>query len=520
MQNKLIDAISVAKINHAYEDTLLKIMQLGVDRGDRTGTGTRSMFGLQMRWHLQDGFPLVTTKRVYTRPMVEELLWMLSGDTGNNPLSAKRVGIWNEWSDPSTGELGPIYGAQWRRWEVDGSTIDLVPIKPAEDDGAPDGVVRRFPAVKTDAVANPCSIGRVIRTNKCGSLLLVSRNPDGTYLGQFEDTGATVKVNRPAATRIDDPYRPTFAGVGYIGEPTGHYSKAELDLWRGMIKRCYLRTSPAYAQYGAKGVTVAKSWHCFANFHNDITRIPGNEAWRRSGGSKYHIDKDYFGSSQYGPTTSVFLPFSDNTEMQGTAVLYNGQRYVSLRECEYFTGADRKKVLDAGGEELIPPAGFNYRRVRYVDQIAEVVANIKANPESRRHVVSAWNVADLPDMALAPCHCLFQFYVADGMLSCQLYQRSADMFLGVPFNIASYALLTHMIAQQCNLKVGEFIWTGGDCHVYRNHFDQVNLQLSRLPKPLCTLELTKAESIFDYRHEHVTFKDYDHHPAIKAEVSV
>lgn len=265
-------------LDYTYEGTLLRIMQQGADRGDRTGTGTRGLFGLQMRWNLADGFPLVTTKRVYTRPMIEELLWMLSGSTNNHDLTAKNIHIWDEWADSRTGELGPIYGAQWRSWP--------------------------------------------------------------------------------------DPY--------------------------------------------------------------------GNN----------------------------------------------------------------------------------------IDQIATLVKDIKANPESRRHVVSAWNVGQLPEMALAPCHCLFQFYVADGKLSCQLYQRSADMFLGVPFNIASYALLTHMVAQQCDLGVGEFIWTGGDCHIYKNHFDQVNLQLSRQPHPMPTLVLGRADSIFDYKTEDVHFKDYTYHPAIPAPVSV
>lgn len=264
--------------DYTYEGTLLAIMQQGVDRGDRTGTGTRSLFGQQMRWHLADGFPLVTTKRVYTRPMVEELLWFLSGSTNNNDLVAKNVSIWNEWADPQTGDLGPIYGAQWRSWP--------------------------------------------------------------------------------------DPY--------------------------------------------------------------------GNT----------------------------------------------------------------------------------------IDQISEVVSNIRRDPESRRHIVSAWNVGQLDEMALAPCHCLFQFYVAEGKLSCQLYQRSADMFLGVPFNIASYALLTHMIAQQCDLGVGEFIWTGGDCHIYTNHFDQVRLQLSRQPHPMPTLKLAKAASIFDYRLQDVTCDDYIFHPAIQAPIAV
>ena len=264
------------KIDHTYEDALRQIVRDGVNKGDRTGTGTRSLFGLQMRWNLANGFPLITTKRVYTRPMIEELLWMLSGSTDNNALRDKGVHIWDEWARED-GSLGPIYGAQWRSW-------------------------------------------------------------------------------------------------------------------------------------------------------------PDNE----------------------------------------------------------------------GG---------------HIDQLANVVADIQTNPESRRLVVSAWNVADLPDMVLSPCHCLFQFYVANGLLSCQLYQRSADMFLGVPFNIASYALLTHMIAQQCELGVGEFIWTGGDCHIYNNHRDQVALQLMRDPLQFPTLKLWRAPSVFEYTLDDIEFVGYDYHPAIPAPVS-
>lgn len=267
----------VNQSDNTYEGTLLKIMQQGATKTDRTGTGTKSLFGLQMRWDLSRGFPLVTTKRVYTRPMVAELLWMLDGDTDNNTLRELDVHIWDAWAK-ADGSLGPIYGAQWRNWP----------------------------------------------------------NGDGTF----------------------------------------------------------------------------------------------------------------------------------------------------------------------------------------TDQMASLVEGLKREPDSRRHVVSAWNVADLPKMALAPCHCLFQFYVANGKLSCQLYQRSADMFLGVPFNIASYSLLTHMLAQQCGLEVGEFIWTGGDCHIYSNHFEQVNLQLSRTTKPLPTLKLHKANSLFEYTVHDVIFENYEYHPAIKAEVAV
>ncbi len=257
----------------------------GTPKTDRTGTGTRSVFGYQMRFDLNEGFPLVTTKKVHLKSIIHELLWFLKGSSDNNWLKDRGVSIWNEWANDD-GDLGPVYGVQWRSWPT----------------------------------------------------------PDG-----------------------------------------GH-----------------------------------------------------------------------------------------------------------------------------------------------VDQIAEAVKTIRTHPDSRRIIVSAWNVGDIPKMALAPCHAFFQFYVAPselagapGKLSCQLYQRSADIFLGVPFNIASYALLTHMMAQQCDLDVGDFIWTGGDCHIYSNHHEQVELQLSRTPYPYPTLNIKrKPASIFDYEFEDFEVTGYESHGAIKAPVAV
>lgn len=261
-----------------YLALMQKILAEGTPKSDRTGTGTLSIFGHQMRFNLQDGFPLVTTKKCHLRSIIHELLWFLKGDTNIKYLKDNKVTIWDEWADEN-GDLGPVYGKQWRAW-----------------------------------------------------------------------------------------------------------------------------TAP------------------------------------------------------------------------------NGQ---------------------------------------HIDQISQLIDQIKNDPDSRRLIISAWNVGELDQMALAPCHAFFQFYVVDGKLSCQLYQRSCDVFLGLPFNIASYSLLIHMIAQQCNLDVGDFVWTGGDTHLYSNHLEQTHLQLSRTPRALPKLAIRrKPPTIFDYEFEDFEIIDYDPYPAIKAPVAV
>ncbi|MBT8107133.1 MAG: thymidylate synthase [Gammaproteobacteria bacterium] len=261
-----------------YLDMMRLVRDTGARKEDRTGTGTLSVFGHQMRFDLAQGFPLVTTKKLHLRSIIHELLWFLSGDSNIRYLRENGVSIWDEWADEN-GDLGPVYGVQWRSWPT----------------------------------------------------------PDG----------------------------------------------------------------------------------------------------------------------------------------------------------------------------------------RKIDQIAQIMEQLKNNPDSRRIILSAWNVAEIDNMALPPCHCLFQFYVAAGKLSCQLYQRSCDIFLGVPFNIASYALLTHLLAQQADLNVGEFIWTGGDCHLYLNHLEQADEQLSREPLPLPTLAIKRRPpSIFDYRYEDFEILNYEAHPHIKAAVAV
>lgn len=264
-------------IHTGYEDLLRDVLDNGTHKGDRTGTGTLSVFGRQIRYDLAEGFPRITTKFVAMKAIKGELLWFLRGDTNVRWLQERGITIWDEWADEN-GELGPVYGYQWRSWPT----------------------------------------------------------PDG----------------------------------------------------------------------------------------------------------------------------------------------------------------------------------------QHIDQISRVLEQLRETPESRRIIVSAWNVADLDAMALLPCHAFFQFYVADGKLSCQLYQRSADLFLGVPFNIASYSLLTHMIAQQVGLDVGEFVWTGGDVHLYTNHLEQARIQAEREPYPFPSLDLKKAPSLFEYEMDDIFTRGYEHHPALTGEVSV
>lgn len=319
-----------------FLDLVRHVMVNGVEKSDRTGTGTRSVFGYQMRFDLNEGFPLVTTKKTHERSIIHELLWFLMGDTNIKYLQDNGVKIWDEWAVPEC------------RYE---------PITPFD----------RYDLMERD------------------------------YPEEFEE---------------------------YLTW-SPHKSEEEKVAWcveRGVPVASKVKNDNA----GDLGPVYGKQWR----------------SW---------------------PT---------------------------------------------------PDGG-------YIDQMVRVVNDLKNTPDSRRIIVSAWNVGELDKMALAPCHAFFQFYVANGKLSCQLYQRSCDVFLGLPFNIASYALLTHMLAQQCDLEVGEFIWTGGDVHIYSNHFEQVETLLQREPKALPTLRFARRpDSLFDYKYEDFIINGYDPHPPIKAPVAV
>nr|DAR88245.1 MAG TPA: Thymidylate synthase [Caudoviricetes sp.] len=471
------------EINDQYERLLKDVLDNGEPRQDRTGVGTRSVFGRQLRYNLSKGFPRITTKYVPMKPVKAELLWQLEGSTSEPRLRELGAGWWAPWADQD-GDLGPVYGRQMRLSAL------VQPVKPW--------------------VFDPPEIESL---------------PMSGILHHGKD------VN------LRDTY-----GVGYYGNadftaPEYHWL---VNIWRQMIRRCYEPRCKSYKRYGARGVHVDARWHCFANFQQDAATIPG---WvmKLEYPDQYSLDKDILhASNRYGPDTCMWASRTaqDVNRVNSTPVLAtspNGDRVMrpsigsfqrneglnpsAVHRC--LTGLLHKHHGWSDFERMIAPEGM-VLRYNQVDQLAQVIASLKHDPMSRRHIINLWSPAATPFMALPPCHgVVIQFFVNAGRLSCSMYQRSADLFLGLPTNLASYALLTHMLAQQTDLCVGELIWTGGDCHIYDNHVEQVKEQLSREIFPFPRLRLKRAASIDDYRMNDIDASEgYRHHGTIKAPVAV
>lgn len=532
-------------INNEYEKLLQHVLDNGAHKEDRTGTGTTSVFGYQMRFNLQEGFPLITTKKVHTKSIIHELLWFLNGETNIKYLKENGVRIWDEWAD-SEGNLGRVYGAQWRGWE----SIKKVPkriINPEND-------TYEFPVPELpelDYSSNSAQLVGEIFTSASGYEFLVYQEylvprkenvGKGHYRYNVVFTKSGYRASNVTSTSIregliKDHYSPSVLGVGIVGNPVSTEDHDFLyQTWIGILKRCYDKTHMAYPNYGGKGVFVSKRWLIFENFVNDVKRL---ENWnlKRAFAEEYTLDKDFYSSNCYSSETCLWLSkkeqtvnVEDYTFVKITSPEGDVSYTFSATEAAKQIGVSKPTALKHLSAGTVTDNGFTLEniekdldtpyRYRNYDQIKTVIAEIKFNPDSRRMIVSPWNVGELADMALVPCHSFFQFYVANGKLSCQLYQRSNDLLLGCPFNIASMALLVHMLAQQTGLEVGEFIHTIGDAHIYDNHLEQVTLQLSREVRPFPTLKLNKAKDISSYKFEDFEFEGYDPHPAIKAPVAV
>ena len=406
-----------------YLDLMKIIMHSGVHRTDRTGTGTRSIFGAQLRWDLRKGFPAITTKKLAWRAVVSELLWFLEGSCDERRLAEilhgtrahNKTTIWTAnsqadyWRNDSEyeGDLGVVYGNQWRKWPGNPENVVIIPRRTA------------------------------LPVNE-------------------------VVISTPLVTLRSDA--------------------RAYKLWQKMISET--RLSPR-----ATVVTTCDRWCMFENFANDIKAVPGYYHWANEQG--YKLDATYYGAGQYGPDTTIFLKKTHIRE-------------IGLGAC------------------METPTHLT-RREFYVDQIQNLIDGIKREPYGRRHIITAWNPAQLSNMALPPCHMMAQFYVSNGELSCQMYQRSVDVGLGLPFNIASYSLLTHMIAQICGLAVGEFVHVSGDAHVYSNHTEALEMQLAREPYALPTLVMPQFDTLDQLLKTGVNeyvLEDYTHHSPIQMIMAV
>lgn len=515
-----------------YHQLLQHILHHGESRTDRTGTGTISVFGYQMKFDLNDGFPLLTTKKIHTKSVIHELLWFLSGSTHVKYLQDNGVHIWDAWAteeqcakfERESGNLGPIYSKQWTSFG-DWNPMSLKTVAP------------RIPSASSMVPARH-GAGKIQ-----GSYEVVQEQVHKDERGKlydrirFLDTGYEYDVRRDQLkSKVPkDPYAANVCGIGYLGEPSHCVISDNLrTVWQHMLERCYVKTCKEYPYYGELGVTVCPRWLCFASFLEDVQHLLGYADKQRNP-SGYHLDKDHFQSSCYSPETCVWIPKSLNGAYAHAkpfeAVSPYGARYIHISTGIFANayGLSAHSISRVLRGDRPHHKGWKFRYIdapnlRFstpVNQIQNLVEDIKTNPGSRRLLVTAWNPIDATEVALPPCHTLFQFYVHDGTLSCQLYQRSADVFLGVPFNIASYSLLTHMIAQVCGLRVGTFIHTFGDAHIYSNHLDQVTELLSRDARPLPKLVLNPdVHDVFAFKYDDFTIEGYNPHPKIKAEVAV
>lgn len=469
-----------SNIETKYLQLATDAIYTGEEVADRTGTGAYSIFGPQIDHDFRDGFPLLTTKKVFWRGVVEELLWMLRGSVDVNELEDKNIKIWSEWKN-EFGTIGKGYGWQWRGWEK----VELIEPRTFKQTNSR---IRKYNLSK-NIIPNICSVA----------------------------TSGNTKVT-------DYP--------------------TEYNIWNEMIHRCYDNNRGHFKNYGGRGIHVSLRWLNFENFLKDLPTLENYSLWKAFP-KEYELDKDYYCTNRYSRKTCLFLSkrenrlnttksklvkvyFPDYDEIENpesTELIVDIPRFADLysldRSTVYSCVRGQSKQIKGFRFEEIKLKG-TIARVKTYDQIRDLIASIKTNPDCRRLIVSAWNPADIDRMKLPPCHCFFQFKVYGKKLHLKLYQRSADAFLGVPFNIASYALLQCIIAKHTGLEPGRFIHTFGDFHVYKNHKDQMLLQISREVRKFPTLKISDkaVNDISEYTFDDFQLIGYDPHPAIKGEVSV
>lgn len=532
-----------------YLNMLQHVLDNGIKSDDRTGTGTLSTFGGQTRYDLTDNkIPLFTTKKMFWKGAVIELLWFLRGETNIEFLNNYGVNFWNEWAS-SDGNVNNAYGKQWRKWYAPSDTVVQIkiPNKPIKSNYEIPVYERLVPNL---SISNKYKyIGKTFKNNHGFEFIVIDAYPNSgkniKYLVQFLENGCCVKASLPNIKLGDVryPYARSVCGIGVLGEDFKNTKETTYNMWRSMLARCYDEKHPNFNLYGGSGVYVDSRWHNFSNFKNDIKHLINYDKWCNDS-FNWNLDKDYFGTNVYSKDTCIFLDKKYNCDLarNNKTFKYKNELFVSALDCYLKYKIPNQRISDkllqirdskyTKDIEIVEPKnGHVFRKQRFIDQISNVIESIKTNPNSRRHIVSAWNPAETNQMNLPPCHAFFQFYVKNGELSCMLTQRSADLFLGVPVNVASYSLLTHLIAKECGLKAREFIHSYGDAHIYLNHIDQVKLQLTRTPYDPPQIKLNSSLNVLEYANtchtksweeiaQDIELIGYKCHPTIKAPIAV
>lgn len=510
---------------------------------DGKNVSALTVFGRQSRFPLYEGFPLLTTKRISFNNIVHELLWYLRGDTNIKYLEDNKVTIWREWADEN-GDLGPVYGKQLRRIEYSTWIKPLIKEQPE--------YIHITPFNKDiipDYSNNKCGfVGRVLKA-ECGEFTVIKEIPPtkdfchSKFVIKFNQTGYEKEVDYTAvqSKKVKDPWSQSVFGIGYYGDYDKNDPDYDLlvDVWRDMIRRCYYKKNSHYKSYGAKGIWVDHDWWCFANFQRDAKQLY-NWCLKKDYPDEYSLDKDVLYSANfYSKKTCKWASKEEqhtNTSQITPFTAYdkngNQHRFLSLgrmvKECGVNLGAIHRclkgKLKTHHGWnnfQYINREGY-VLRTTITDQLKLSLSILKHDKDNRRNVITLWNPSEIDKMALPPCHGnIIQFYVQENRLSTHMYQRSVDTFLGLSYNIASYALLTHILAYLTNLEVGELIISTGNTHVYTNHLDQVKEQLTRKPYPMPRLEIRPGiSSIDDFVREDFKLVDYKYHPSIKGQVAI
>lgn len=540
-----------------YLDLLKDVKLNGIDKSDRTGIGSRAVFGRMLRWDLAQGFPIQTTRKVPLRIAFEETMFFLRGETNTKLLENKNINIWKgntsrEFLDNRglshlpEGDMGRGYGYAWRKWEYAGDewmrSVELV--KNSTYTGVNADYQLDIPLEKVTN-SDDSFVGKISKTSSGDDIIVLEKLPtrkgNTYYRVQFlNDIRSIVEVSRPNLRKgqVRNPYQRTQTnGVYGLAINKSTFLVHAYTLWRNMMERCHGNDPIKSINYKGRGIFVDQSWRCFNNFYRDIQSLVGFDNWKAAP-NNFQLDKDYYSASCYSKETTIFLPrkYNENILNTVTGDLFIAENKTTKNKFKFtspyffnkFTGTkgmvDRALRQQNGNtkewtfSKEAAPAGHSWRQKFYIDQIHDLLDGLKNDPSSRRHIVTGWNPGNLPNTALPPCHIMNMYSIENGRLHSNFVMRSNDVPFGLPFNIMSYALINHIFAKHLGLIPGDLVYMGWDVHIYQNQMEMVDEVLQRTPRALPTINIKKdlptLDDILSLQWEDIELIGYDPHPDV------